>query len=101
MKKTTPSRLLQEGQALDRRGGSDIQLMDALILARALGVSSLALLEPGEHRVRLSDRDIKGISGKRFRDWTLGKMPLKGMDGQLFADTLPQSVAQVDEAPEV
>lgn len=99
--KTMLSRLLKDEDGEPRRRGADLQLRDALTLARALGVSPLALLEPGEHRVRLSDDATVEVSSKRFRDWTLGLMPLPGMDGALFTDSLPQSVSQLDEVHEV
>ncbi len=74
-------------------------MQDLFDLARALGVSPLTLLfPPSQASVRLGEAQSSEIvSGRRFRDWMLGRRPLSDTDSQVYFNELPDGVVQQSE----
>ncbi len=99
----TLSRLEQ----LDRRAGDastgrrlgKLGVQEMLDLARAFGVSPLALLvPPNTALLRLSETPASArISGRRFREWLVGRRPLTQDSSDRYFAHHPGSIEQTEE----
>ncbi len=101
--RSTLSRLEQQERKVGERGEvtrvGHLRVQEMLDLARALGVSPLALLAPpARARLRLGEAaSSRWVSGRRFRDWLVGRTPLAPEDSEWFYDNVPDSVSQTEE----
>ncbi len=101
--RSTLSRLEQQEQKVGERGEvtrvGHLRVQEMLDLARALGVSPLALLAPPARALlRLGETaSAQRVSGRRFRQWLVGRTPLTSQDSEWFYDNVPDSVAQTEE----
>jgi transcriptional regulator with XRE-family HTH domain len=90
------SKVLRSGE-MNRTG--ELRVQEMLDLARALGVAPLAMLSPpagAELRLGESKTSPK-ITGRRFREWLVGRRPLNGQDAEWFFAHLPDPIEQTSE----
>ncbi len=101
--RSTLSRLEQQERKVGERGEvtrvGHLRVQEMLDLARALGVSPLALLAPPARALlRLGETaSSQRVSGRRFRNWLVGRTPLTPEDSEWFYDNVPDSLAQTEE----